>query len=235
MKQVLLDLVYPRVCAACGKMAGRGMRYLCWECLSGLHIVSDPICSICGDPADGLIEHQYKCSWCVDKRPFFERARSAVRYRDKTKEILQRYKYNNEVHLTHDFVSMLSACVQTHYSKTDFDAVIYVPLDYRKQRQRTYNQSQLLAKGLAQVIKVPCVDNCLKRVRNVESQTRANAGVRKKNVRNAFEVMRADWIYGRNFLLVDDIMTTGATVNECSRVLAKAGAVTICVVTVARG
>jgi len=132
-------------------------------------------------------------------------------------------------------VSLLHACVNTYYAAVQFDAVTFVPLHARRERERTYNQAQLLAKGLAACMKIQLLSNALRRVGFTRTQTDLNARQRRANVRGAFRALQPDWLEGRTILLVDDVMTTGATVGECARVLKEGEAAAVYVVTVARG
>jgi len=231
----LLDLVWPRTCEACGKPAGESSKYLCWDCLAALPVIEPPFCSRCGDPVEGHITRDYICSFCVDRTPAFDRAHSALRFKGPLKDVLHRFKYSNATHLDKDLATVLHACVRTHYSQERFDAITFVPLHPAKERARTYNQALLLANRLAGMMEVPLARGCLTRLRETGTQTHLNMRERAKNVSGAFEARCPEWIEGRSFLLVDDVMTTGATVNEISRVMKTAGASRVCVATVARG
>lgn len=235
MKQRLLDLIYPRVCAACGCIVSRGRHYICWDCFTDFSVISNPYCNICGDPAEGMIENEYTCSWCVNHAPCFDLARSAVRFRGYVKDLLHDYKYSGDIHLTVDLTELICSSVSMHYNRELFDAVVAVPLHAHKERNRTYNQSALLARKVGKSMGIRYVADCLQRLRFGSSQTGCNARQRKLNVKGAFSPSWPDWIKGRTLLLVDDVMTTGATVNEVSRELKLAGAARVCVVTVARG
>jgi len=230
-----LDLIYPRSCAVCGGEVGREGVHLCWECLSAVPVIGLPFCSLCGDPVEGLVEHSYRCSWCRRHRPAFDLARSAVRHRGGFRRALHAFKYDGAVWLRIDFLRLLEACVATHFTDIVFDAVTYVPLYPTRERHRTYNQAGTLARGLSARLGVPLGRGLLRRVRATASQTELSAAARRSNVRGAFRAVHPRWIEGRRFLLVDDVMTTGATVNEVSRVLKEAGAVGVYVVTLARG
>jgi ComF family protein len=230
-----LDLVYPRTCAICGGEVGREGVHLCWECLSSLPLVTPPFCSLCGDPVEGLVEHSYRCSWCRRHAPAFDRARSAVRHRGGFRRALHAFKYQHAVWLRVDFLPILEACVATHFRDTVPDAVTFVPLYSSRERHRTYNQAGTLAHGLSWRLRIPFASGLLRRVRATASQTDLSAAERRRNVRGAFKAVCPAWIEGRTFLLVDDVMTTGATVNECARTLKEAGAVGVYVVTLARG
>ncbi len=232
---VLADLVYPKVCSACGGRVGREGSHLCWDCRAALPFIRPPYCECCGDPVEGDVTGLFRCAACVERTPAFERARSAVRYRGPIREALQRFKYGRETHLSRDFADLLGACVRTHYAAEPFDAVAFVPLHRRKRRERTYNQAELLAEDLSRLLRLPLATRCIERRRATSTQTALSARARRQNVRGAFVVTAVEWVRGRRFLLVDDVMTTGATVDECARAMKEAGAATVCVVTVARG
>ena len=231
----LTDLLYPRTCPACGRAAGSELSHVCWNCVTDSVSIRSPFCRICGNPVDGIVEHEYCCSWCRVDRPWFDKARSALRYRASIQKAVRVFKYEHGTFLSADLGKFLVACVQAHYSANHFDAVTYVPLHSVQERERTYNQSRLLAKEVARTMNVQILHNCLRRVRRTVSQTGLNAAQRRENVDHAFMVEKADWLDGRRLLLVDDVMTTGATVNECARILRKGGAIEVHVVTLARG
>ena len=230
----LLDIAMPRHCAGCGSPMSDKPGHLCWDCLAQLPIIQPPYCAICGDPVDGAIEHEYACAWCTRRRPAFELARSAARYRGALKDILHRFKYSHATFVEDDLVSLLSGCARAHFPCSDVDVVTFVPLHRRKERERTYNQARLLASGLARELGKPMAA-CALRVRSTSTQTHLTAEQRAANVKNAFLAREPAWLDGRTVLLVDDVMTTGATVNECARALKDGGAARVFVATVARG
>ena len=231
----VLDLIYPRSCACCGKPMGTEAMNICWDCRAGFDFIAEPFCKLCGDPVDGMVEHEFLCSSCQDRRPHFVAARSAVRYRGDLRHALWAFKYGGATFLDQDFGVLLAACVRTHYPAVSFDAVVFVPLYPKRERERTYNQSRLLAAGVAGALGSPFLGGSLRRVRATRTQTDLTADQRRANVRGAFRACNEDWLDGRTMLLVDDVMTTGATVNECAGALKKAGAAGVYVVTVARG
>jgi ComF family protein len=231
----LADLLYPRVCLACGGDAGRDRGFLCWDCMAGLEYISGEYCAQCGDPIEGVAGHEFRCSSCQDRRPGFDRARSAVRHRGTFKKAVQAFKYENAICLAADFAQLLEGCVRAQYGRIAFDAVTCVPLHARKERERTYNQSALLGRDTARRLGLPFFAGCLVRARDTATQTRLSAAARRRNMRGAFEVRAGEWIEGRTLLLVDDVMTTGATVDECARALQGAGAAGVYVATLGRG
>lgn len=235
MWRPVADLFWPRQCEGCGAMPDEGGRYLCWDCRAGLPWIEPPYCSRCGDPINGAITNDYVCSLCAAREPAFDLARSAVRFREGIKDWLHRFKYSNATYLAPDFGRMLAATVRVHYERERFDAVAYVPLYPVKERARTYNQARLLAAALGREMGLPLARGCLERVRDTGTQTHLTARQRAENVKDAFRVRHPEWAEGRHFLLVDDVMTTGATVNECARALKAAGSGRVMVMTVARG
>lgn len=208
---------------------------MCWECLAACAWITVPFCRLCGDPVSGAVTGEYACTLCLDRTPDFDRARSAVRYVDPVSTILQQFKYGHATWLSRDLGVMLEACMRAQYAAIHLDAILYVPLAARKERERTYNQSRLLAQELGHRMRVPVAHRALRRTRYTTTQTHLRASERMANVRDAFKVCTPDWVEGRSLLLVDDVMTTGATVRECARVLKGAGAYRVFVVTVARG
>ena len=229
-----VDILYPRVCAVCGS-ADLGGKYVCWECLAQMHFIRDPYCSICGDPFEGAVSHEFACSWCLQHEPAFDLARSAARYRGGLGIMLQQFKYQHATYLAYDLGLLLEGCVKTHLLKGGIDSIAYVPLHPRKARARSYNQARLLAEQLSRRLGIPVERNALRRVRWTSTQTRLTAEARRLNVSGAFVCSIPDWVEGRRWLLVDDVMTTGATVDACARVLRAHGARRVVVATVARG
>jgi ComF family protein len=233
--QSFLDMLYPRTCAGCGKLAAPEPGHFCWDCQSKILYVQSPYCSICGDPVEGRVDGSFVCYACSESAPFFDRARSAVRYRGVMRNILQKFKYREGLWMRPDLVRILEACVATHYDRGEIDAVTFVPLYPAKRRQRGYNQAEVLAGLLAKSIRKPSLKYCLVRLKPTQTQTHLKARDRVTNVKGAFKARWLSRLKDRRILLVDDVMTSGATVNECLRVLKAGGAAHVVVVTVARG
>ncbi len=233
--ETLLDLAFPRGCVVCGERAAEGLRALCWDCLSQESYITDPYCARCGDPVSGEVHHAYRCSWCRQTEPAFRRARSAVRLRGPARSCLHALKYEHGVETVPDLAMLLEGCVRSHFEPSHFDAIVPVPLYPARRRTRTFNQSELLGVSLGRKLGVVCDTQLLRRRRATGTQTELKVAARRRNVAGAFATPRPAWVAGRTLLLVDDVMTTGATVNECAKVLTAAGAAAVDVVTVARG
>jgi ComF family protein len=235
MFRTLLNLVYPRSCYICGKESPEALDFLCWDCLADTQKVEPPFCSICGDPVPGNITHQYHCHWCSLQRPHFERARSAFRYDGAIRQLLQDLKYHHHTWLARDLAEMLAHCVRAEYETATFDLICPVPLHISRKRSRGYNQSALLAKELSNQLSIPFFGRAVRRVVPTPSQTNLTATQRDANMRDAFESGTFRCLKNKRILLVDDVMTTGATTNACAGALKKSGALCVHVITVARG
>ncbi|MFH1476973.1 MAG: double zinc ribbon domain-containing protein [Verrucomicrobiota bacterium] len=235
MLNAFMDVIFPRSCAGCGGEVVGSHGYLCWDCLVRLQWIQTPFCQICGDPLAGEVPLPVICAGCAAKLPAFERARSVARFRGVLRMILHDFKYRGATWLSRDLVSLLRACYEIHFARAGLDTVTYVPLYPARERERSYNQALLLAQGLAAVCPSLVLRACLRRLRPTMSQTHLTAGQRLANVKDMFAIRDPKDMPGRRILLVDDVMTTGATVNECARMLKQAGADLVGVLTVGRG
>ncbi|MDP6491193.1 MAG: ComF family protein [Kiritimatiellia bacterium] len=232
---LFLDFVYPRSCVVCGTSVKERGRHLCWDCSRDVSLIQFPFCSWCGDPVQGQVDATYVCAWCRRRPPAFDRARSAAHYEGALQHCVKAFKYGKATHLVRELGGMLSSCVDVHFANEVIDAVTYVPLHSRRRRERTFNQSCLLAQHVAGRAGFEFSDAGLYRTRHTDTQALLNAAARRKNVEGAFAVRPNGWVSGRSLLLIDDIMTTGATVSAVAKALKQAGAHRVWVATVGRG
>lgn len=233
--RTLLDMLYPRNCMGCGKPSPETFRYICWDCWSDAARIEPPFCDLCGDPVAGTVEHHFTCYACAGEKPFFDAARSAVRYDGVVGEALRQLKYEKALWLAPDLSELLQNCLLAEYGERAFDWVVPVPLHPVRRRERSFNQSAVLAAGLARRIGCRKSSRLLRRILPTATQTNLTAAQRLSNVQNAFQHGSRKLLTGRRVLLVDDVMTTGATVNACANALKKGGARSVHVLTVARG
>lgn len=231
----LRDLLWPRLCAGCGDPMTSHGRYLCWDCLRGLAFYDGMICQCCGHLAEGDVSGAFLCGICRRRTPHFDRARSCVRFSGASRRLVHALKYERAVWVQGELVNLLMGGLSAHLAPDAVDAVVPVPLHARRRRERGYNQSDVLARGLARAAGLPLMAEVVARVVDTPSQTRLTAAQRRRNVRGAFVARHPEWIEGRRFLVVDDVMTTGATLDEVARVLKAAGAGEVSALTVARG
>jgi len=231
----LADVVFPRLCPGCGERSDRAGRHVCWRCVGGLPLRDQSVCERCGLPVEGPIGHRFICGACRTDPPAFDQARSASAFGLLTRRLIHLFKYNRHLWLREDLVDLLDGCLRAQFDAAAVDLVVPVPLHPAKRRARTYNQAALLAGGLARRLGKPHRPRVLARVAWTSTQTRLSRTERRKNVLGVFKVADAAAVRGRTVLLVDDVMTTGATLHACARILKKAGAARVWCVTVARG
>ncbi|MEN7972768.1 MAG: ComF family protein [Verrucomicrobiota bacterium] len=231
----LLDLLYPRRCLGCGVSSPETFQYICWDCWSDAARVEAPFCDLCGDPVAGAVDHGFICYSCSAEKPSFDAARSACRYDGVVGEALRQLKYEKALWVAPDMAELLHNCLDAEYSEYSFDLIVPVPLHHVRRRERGYNQSATLAHELGRRMECQVLPGALKRIRPTATQTNLTAKERLSNVVGAFEYKKESWLNDRRILLVDDVMTTGATVNVCAKTLKRGGATSVHVITVARG
>ena len=228
----VLDVLYPRVCVSCGEpIAEEDAQGLCWDCRSSSLPIHPPWCDVCGVAVAGRIDHAFVCADCEEDAPVYQHARSLYRYEGGVREAIHALKYRKEFSVVPDLSHLLWAGLQAHL---DVDTVLTpVPLHWRRRMERGFNQSEELIRGMRkQGCPLP-VWKGLRRVKRTDTQTQLSKAGRKANVRNAFQV-KGGKVPSR-VLLIDDVMTTGATLNAAARALQKAGVSQIQALTIARG
>jgi ComF family protein len=174
------------------------------------------------------------CGACRLRAPAFAYARAGARYGDVVREALHAFKFGGRRALAAPLGDLLAEAVQGRLPRGLPDLLVPVPLHPRRERERGFNQSSLLACRLGRAWGRPVRDDILGRVVATPSQTALDAAARRANVRGAFRLRRPELIVGRHVVVVDDILTTGATLSECARTLQEMGATTVGALTVAR-
>ena len=229
------DAAFPRVCAGCGAADPEASPHLCWDCLRDLHLIQRPFCERCGDPIAGRADHAYVCALCAARADAFTSARSAARYEGACAQAVRALKYHGATWVAGDLAGWLESVVRAEWPDVKFDAIVPVPLHALRRRTREYNQAELLAHGLGRRLRLPVWPRALRRVRATPSQTRLTVKDRAANMKNAFEARSCKNVSGARLLLVDDVMTTGATLHDAARALREGGAEGVWAATVARG
>lgn len=229
------DLVLPPRCVVTGEIVDRqGM--LAPRAWAGLDFIAAPHCKTCGIPFayDALDGGEGACLSCIDNPPPYASARSAVKYNDTSRSLILAFKHSDKTHMVETFVPWMKQAGSEMLEKAD--ALIPVPLHRWRLLSRRYNQSALLSHVLSRETGIPSYPLALKRIRATASQGHLTAGERHKNVKAAFAVHPAyiKRLEGKTVVLVDDVYTTGATVKECAKILRKAGAAHVYVLTLAR-
>ncbi len=228
-----LDLIYPPICVHCTAPVVSSDS-LCAKCWSELRPISEPICPVLGLPFGVSLGVNALSAQAIASPPEFDRARSAFIYGDITHSIISRFKYGDKPELARFCALTMSAALTEIFENNPI--LVPVPLHKKRQWQRRYNQANELAKQLAAIKDLQVVPNLVERVRETKQQVGLSAKQREKNVAGAFEV-KFDLIgkyQEHRIVIVDDVMTTGATLNSLAKTFKKAGYKKIDVISFAR-
>lgn len=230
---VLLDALLPPQCLSCrADVAAPGV--LCPACWGAIRFLGPPQCAACGVPFELPSLEGALCAGCLASRPAYGAARAVFRYDDGSRGLILSFKHGDRTEAAPAFGQWLARAGEELVGRADL--ILPVPLHWTRLFRRRYNQSALLAQSLGRVVGVPVAVDILRRRRATPSQGRLSRAGRRRNVQGAFAVGPAhhETIRGQRILLVDDVLTTGATVEACSGTLLRAGAATVDVLTLAR-
>ncbi len=217
-------------------------QWVCSHCIVEWLPVSSPLCSVCGMPFISREGGDHMCGECLRSLKNFRMARAAAVYTPLAMALVHGFKYNGKIQLAGPLGTILAGAFARFWEAEDIDLVLPVPLHRRRFRRRGFNQAYLLATSLVRQLErtgkyastATVEREAVSRTRPTAPQTGLKRKGRLDNIRNAFQVTNSAVIKDRRILLVDDIYTTGATVNECAKVLLGSGAARIDVLTVAR-
>ena len=237
----LIDLIYPPRCLICQALlkdqntvqGGQDIPF-CQTCFKEFTPIKSPICSLCGRPFSDGAERDRVCEDCLRKRPSYDVARAPYLYDGALMTAIHELKYAQRSHLADSLGSLLASFAQTWIGELKGCLIMPVPLHPRRLRTRGFNQSLLLARRVASKTGSYFDFLSLRRTRFTEPQTELSSEERKKNVRKAFEVVKPEAVKGRTIVLVDDVATTGSTLNECAKALKRAGADSVLCLVLAR-
>lgn len=235
----LIDILYPPRCHLCRRFLypAEGPlqpKHLCTDCRAALAAVTHPLCTVCGIPFSTSTGQDHLCENCLRSNPWYDLVRAPYLYSGLLMEALQRFKYRSETHLISTFGPLLSSFARGWITNPRGMLLIPVPLHRRRLRERGFNQSLLLARAVSSHLGARLDYLSLVRRRYTAAQTGLSKEKRKKNVKDAFLVMNPERVKDEVILLVDDVFTTGHTLNECARTLKRSGARTIICLTLAR-
>lgn len=216
--------------------------YVCRECLRDVTPVESPICNRCGEIIKSRAVEDLLCGDCIRREKHFIKARAAVKYDGVVLNLIHSFKYRGKTGLAKPLGRLLYIALCRHFDPSRLHRVIPVPLHPKRLRTRGYNQALLMARhwprprdaGDGETSGPRIDDTILSRRKNTVTQTGLGKAERRKNIDNAFAVTDCATIRGEQVLLIDDVYTTGSTLEECARVLAAAGAARVDVLTLAR-
>jgi ComF family protein len=227
------SLLYPATCVVCSANVERS-EYLCGDCQQRAPRIAPPFCAKCSEPFPGAITQTFSCANCEHRVLHFDCAVAAYRSRGLVRRLVHQFKYAGQRHLRHPVAGWL--CETLHDPRLrgrHFDLIVPVPLHPARQRERGFNQAELLAELLAASTNLP-MRNVLERIRYTTTQTAYDRAERMENLHGAFRLRKNRDVRGLHVLLIDDVLTTGSTLSECARILRKAGAVSVHAATAAR-
>ncbi|MEW6088843.1 MAG: ComF family protein [bacterium] len=219
-----VDFIWPPKCLICGIDLENGKKMICNECEKGIILFSPPFCAQCGHPLfySGDLSERL-CAPCKNGKYFFEHAFIIGSYEKSLRDAIHRFKYDKKAVLRKYFSILINDYIEKNNVLNKFDIIVPVPLFSAKKRERGFNQSELLASVIGEKWDLPVLSKNLYRTRHTEPQHNLDYLQRKENIKGAFKLKNKIPVKGKRILLVDDIVTTGATVNECSRILKNDG------------
>jgi ComF family protein len=242
MKRALREfnaMLFPPVCVHCGGLVeskDERFRHICQKCEPFIQLVQSPHCTCCGSPFFGEVEGERLCPHCAELHPKYGEGRTVTLFKGPARALIHGLKYHQGLHLIGDLEEVVRGSIQV----TDFirhGVLVPVPLHPRKARERGYNQAALLAEAFARAAGgTTRVEPLLRRVVDTPSQTTFDRRARRANLKNAFALAPGTTIKADSpYILVDDVFTTGSTLNSCADVLRRAGARSLNVITFSHG
>lgn len=224
LAELAVDLFFPRQCVGCGKVGS----FLCLECHRKLPKLLPPICPRCGRPqASGIV-----CPSCRQSQTEIDGIRSPFRFDEVMRQAIHQLKYHNLKAISPCLAGLLADYLRSN--SLPGEVLVPVPLHPRRLRERGYNQSSLLARELGKLTNLPVVEDCLVRIKEARPQVKAaDVEERRKNVTGAF-ICRNDKLRGKQVILIDDVCTSGATLESCAATLKGKGALFVWGLTLAR-
>ena len=224
------DMMFPEYsCFVCGRETCNLEYHICDDCKKNLPFIDGHVCSKCGQP---ILKGSAYCDNCRSREFVFDEARAVFEYNEQTKGTILGVKYRNEKYLAKFFAKFMFDTLENW--GIDVDVVIPVPTTKTRLKERGYNQAELIANELAKLLEVPILANAVSKRENTQKQKELTFKERQENMKGVFSLDKRFILNFKNILIVDDVFTTGATVNELSKELRKGNPAKIYVVTTAK-
>jgi ComF family protein len=222
-----LSLIFPPRCEVCTELQ---MPVICDNCLTRFKVIIPPYCDICAKPLDPLATGGNICADCKSEQPAFQHCRCAGYYHSELRHAIHLMKYEGIRAIAPELARFTANNIDI--TNLSIDLILPVPLHPERLRMRGFNQAGLIADELGKLFNINVEHTILNRVVNTTPQMKLPAKERKQNIRGAFQAENS--IHGKNICIIDDVFTTGSTLNECAVTAMKAGAKSVSVITVAR-
>jgi competence protein ComFC len=221
VRKSLSDLIFPPFCPLCEQELTHREHLVCEDCFEAIHTIEGYMCRKCGAPIE---QHRKTCLYCKGKKYHFNKVRAFGIYAPPLSEMVHLLKYERKTHLSHRLGIFLANLYIADSDLSTSSAIIPVPLHSTKMRERGYNQSQLLAQQVAEISRTELLSGVVIRKKPTRSQTALKHSEREANLKNAFSVVYPNQLAGKSVTIVDDVLTSGTTINEMAKTILDAGA-----------
>ncbi|OGS19901.1 MAG: hypothetical protein A3J83_08165 [Elusimicrobia bacterium RIFOXYA2_FULL_40_6] len=228
-----VNFIFPVTCSSCGVYIQDDSNRICPDCFKKIEFIKPLFCQKCGLPLHSGGAHCYNCLH-PEGKIYYESLRGTCVFEGVIKDLVHSYKYSSKEYLSKTFGNMLTNYLQDYNDLQNVDLVVPVPLHWYKKFKRGYNQSELLAKEVSLFYKKPLVCDNVIRKKYTKQQVGLSRKDRLINVNDAFGLKRPDEFKNKTVLVIDDVSTTGETVNQCAKVLKSSGANKVYGLTLAR-
>lgn len=232
LKDYLLNIIAPPRCMSCNRHMPLDSKALfCYECSKSYRRNDKNTCQLCGKPVP---ENSDKtCGDCKATKIYYAKNVSRYLYKGCIKSSIQNMKFKRRMWIAYEFGKALCDTIKKEYGDITFDMVLYVPMTPLAEMERGFNQSREMAQVISKEFNIPINEKILYKKAGIKTQSGLNRKDRPENIKNAFIVRNSDLLVDKTILLIDDVFTTGSTMNECAKTLKKNGALAVYSVTVA--
>ena len=234
LSSLITNFFIPPNCICCGVTLDVRVKYcICNECAEKLPFANGRKCKICGMPLSSQYGDLY-CQNCKNNKRSFAQNVSRYIYKDGISVAIKKMKFGSkQLWIADTFGIFLSQTVQEEYGDISFDGVTYVPVSKKRYFERSFNQSEEIAEALCQRLRLPFLRDVLIKPFDTPKQSSLKFNERANNVRGKFAIAKPEFVVDKTILLIDDVFTSGETINECAKILKKAGATSVYTATVA--
>lgn len=228
--ETVISFIYPAQCRVCDNVLGfESIPYVCDTCCNNIDIIVPPWCNICGIPNTEDV-----CDNCATKPPQYGKLRTIALYRGTLQQLIHLYKFEKRTTLVKYLAHLITTNLPNDISFTDYDFIVPIPIHKKRLKERGFNQTTLLANHISKITDNQVETNSLIRKKNTSPQSSLDREARNTNIIGAFQLLNSDIFYNKQILLLDDVYTTGATVQEAVKVLWNADPKEIDILTLAR-